>query len=436
MNNIKTTYFLLLLLLFSIGIINAQEKTLTKQEVISNVIQNNITLKIADEKYKISKTDYTQSKAVYLPNVKVSYTGITTTSPLMAFGSKLNQEVVSMSDFNPLLLNDPGNYENFNAKLEIQQPLVNLDGIYQRKAAKIKLEAVSLEKERTTSYLTFQVEKIYMQLQLAYQSVIVVEKALATAKINQQHAQNSFDQGYLQKADLLMVQVRVNEVENQLVTAKSFIKNTSDYLNTLMNSEDDTLIKPADKLEINPSFNLATAISKDRADYKAMGIATKAYDQMYKATKMEFMPRLNAFANFERNDNKFLEIDGNNYLIGLQLSWDVFQGAQRFSKLKRSKIQADKSRLELKQHIAKNETDYKVAKRMLSDAQNKLKLSKLAMEQSNESLRIRNNRFKQGLAKVSDVLMSETLYAKKQLEYYQTIFEVNYAQAYLNFLSK
>lgn len=235
MNTKKTTYFLLLLL-FNIVLVNGQEKTITKQEAINNVIKNNITLKIADEKYKISKTDYTQSKAVYLPNVKVSYTGITTTNPLMVFGLKINQEIVTMPDFDPARLNDPDNYENFNAKLEIQQPLLNLDGIYKRKAAKIKLEAVSLEKERTTSYLIFQAEKVYMQLQLAYKSVMVAEKALKTAKINQQHAQNSFDQGYLQKADLLMVQIRVTEVENQLITAKSFVKNASDNLNTLLYS--------------------------------------------------------------------------------------------------------------------------------------------------------------------------------------------------------
>jgi outer membrane protein TolC len=73
---------------------------------------------------------------------------------------------------------------------------------------------------------------------------------------------------------------------------------------------------------------------------------------------------------------------------------------------------------------------------MFIDAENKLQLSKLAMEQSNESLRIRTNRFKEGLEKTSDLLIAETQFAQKELEYYQTIFEYNYAQAYLQFLTK
>ncbi|MBT8384828.1 MAG: TolC family protein, partial [Bacteroidia bacterium] len=69
-------------------------------------------------------------------------------------------------------------------------------------------------------------------------------------------------------------------------------------------------------------------------------------------------------------------------------------------------------------------------------AENKLKLTKLALDQSRESMRIRTNRFKQGLEKTSDLLIVETQYSQKQLEYYQTIFEYNYAQSYLNFLMK
>ena len=73
---------------------------------------------------------------------------------------------------------------------------------------------------------------------------------------------------------------------------------------------------------------------------------------------------------------------------------------------------------------------------MLTDTENKLNLTQLALKQSKESLRIRTNRFKEGLEKTSDLLIAETQYAQKQLEYYQTIFEYNYAQAYLNFLTK
>ena len=74
-----------------------------------------------------------------------------------------------------------------------------------------------------------------MQLQLAYKAVDVLEKALEAANENKKLADNSFKQGYLQRADVLTVEVRVTEVKNQLQTAKSNVQNASNYLSFLMN---------------------------------------------------------------------------------------------------------------------------------------------------------------------------------------------------------
>jgi len=73
---------------------------------------------------------------------------------------------------------------------------------------------------------------------------------------------------------------------------------------------------------------------------------------------------------------------------------------------------------------------------MFQDAQNNLILTELALEQSKEALRIRTNRFKEGLEKTTDLLSAETQYSQKLLEYFNTVFQHNYALAYLQFLTK
>jgi outer membrane protein TolC len=74
--------------------------------------------------------------------------------------------------------------------------------------------------------------------------------------------------------------------------------------------------------------------------------------------------------------------------------------------------------------------------RLLKDAENKVNLSKLALEQSQEAYRIRSNRFTQGLEKTTDLLQSETQTAQKELEFLQAVFEYNFTQQYLQFLTK
>ena len=415
----------------------AQEvKPISKSEVLTQVSEKNTSIKISEEEFNQAKADYRQTNAIFLPNITASHTGISTTNPLMTFGSKLNQEILTSNDFNPALLNDPETTQNFATKLEVQQPLINVDGIFQRKAAKSKMEAMSLKTKRTEDYIAFEVDKAYMQLQLAYKAVDVLEKALEAANANKKLADDSYEQGYLQRADVLNVEVRVTEVKNQLQQAKSNVQNASNYLSFLMN--DDTFItyKPSDTLTPYVRTIELKTFTENRSDIKAMQLASKAYEAMSKADKMAFLPRLNAFGSYEMYDDKIFQADANGYIVGAQLSWDIFQGSKRFGKAQKSRAEFEKSKLEYNQYVSKSKLELNKAKRMLIDAENKLDLSKLALDQSEESLRIRTNRFKEGLEKTSDLLMAETQYAQKQLEYYQTIFEYNYALAYVNFLTK
>ena len=421
-----------------VSLLNAQHIVpISKAEVLNRVEEGNQTLKISEQEFNEAKADYRQTNAIFIPNISVSHTGFSTTNPLMAFGSKLNQEILTAADFNPDLLNNPDQTQNFATRFEIKQPLINVDGFYQRKAAKNKMEAMSLQTERTNDYLVFEVDKAYMQLQLAYKAVDVLEMALKAAEANQKLADNSFKQGYLQQADVLAVNVRVTEIKNQLQMAKSNVENASNYVSFLMNDTSNTILRPSDSLTIEVlDLQLASQISEDRSDIKAMQLASNAYETMYKADKMTFLPTLNAFGSYELYDDKVFQGDANGYLIGAQLSWTVLDGTKRFGKAQKSKAEYEKSKLQYEQYVSQSQLELNKAKRMLIDAENKLKLSKLAMDQSEESLRIRTNRFKEGLEKTSDLLMAETQFAQKQLEYYQTIFEYNYAQAYLNFLTK
>jgi len=424
------------LLFFAIAFHAQEIVEISKDEVIAKVKANNSSIKISEEEFNAAKADYNQTNAVFLPNITASHTGISTTNPLMAFGSKLNQGILTANDFNPSLLNNPTKTQNFATKIEIQQPLINLDGIYQRKAAKSKMQAMSFQTNRIKDFMLFEVDKAYMQLQLAYKATEVLENALKTSMANQEMAINSFKEGLLQKADVLNVEVRVTEVKNQLQSAKSNLQNASNYLSFLMNDSNYKLYKPVGKLMLNNISVDDKIISKNRSDIKAMEFALKGFEAMNKADKMAFLPRLNAFGSYEMYDDKIFQGDASGYIIGAQLSWDIFQGFKRFGKAQKSKAELEKSKLEYNQYISKSNLELNKVKRQLEDAKNRLTLTSLAVEQSRESLRIRKNRFKEGLEKTADLLVAETQFSNKQLEHYQTIFEYNFTQTYLEFLTK
>ena len=432
--------FIIIIGTFSISASGFGQDTLTisKKDIVQKANDKNLQLQIANQAFKSAQADYRQSNALFLPSITASHTAISTTNPLMAFGSKLNQEVLSASDFNPALLNDPAATQNYATKIEVLQPLINVDGLYGRQAAKSKMEAFQLQTERTGEYLALEVNKSFMQLQLAYKAVKVLEKANTTAEANLKLIANYFNQGILQKTDVLSVQVRVNEIKNQLQYAKSNVQNASDYLAFLLN-EDNTnkVYKPLEELDntITISSN-NTTLSGNRKDILAMDKSSEAYAKMYQSSKMNFLPTLNAFGSYEMYDDTLFGTNAQGYLIGAQLSWKVFDGYKSIGKMEKAKAEYQKAQVENQQYKSQSQLELNKTNRQLKDAENKVNLEKLALEQSQEAYRIRSNRFTQGLEKTTDLLQAETQMYQKELQLLQAVFEYDFTQEYLQFLTK
>ena len=438
-NNVNRKWQLLALALFiGFAFTEAQERSiLSLEQAKTRARANNTDVKLFQKEYAIAKADYERTRAVLLPQIRVTNTSTFTNNPLMAFGFKLLQRDVSAPDFDPVLLNDPGDVENFNTRIAMEQPIINIDGWQERKAANLQLEISGLQQERYLEFLDLEVTKTYMQLQLAHKQVAVLQKALETATENQKYARNNLDQGLIQNADFLNVEVRRNEIENQLQAARSQAENVEDYLAVLIGEGTDYELAPqTDLAPLEIETDQKLTLNTERKDIQANAIATEAQKKMYSSSKMNFVPRANAMASYEWNDPEFLGFGANNYMVGIQLSWDLFGGYKNIGKVHREKAMYEKATLNQQKYLDQSEMELNKAQRQLSDAKNSLSLANLALEQSKESMRIKTNRFQQGLEKTTELLFAETQFLEKELAFYESVFNLNYAQAYLEFLSK
>ncbi|MEQ8241558.1 MAG: TolC family protein [Cyclobacteriaceae bacterium] len=408
------------------------------QTIQAKVQERNLQARIADKQYESASADFQQSNALFLPNITVSHTAMVTTNPLMAFGSKLNQAILTPADFDPNLLNNPKRTENYATQIEVLQPLINVDGIYQRQAAKSKMEAYGLQSARTKEYLVLEVSKAFMQLQLAYQAVVVMNQANQTAQANLKVVNDFYDQGLLQKTDLLDVQVRVGEVSNHVQNARSNVKNASDYLAFLMNESGAAQVYQPDQ-ELSAEIETAVfdvSLSENRKDILAIDKSSEAYEKMLQSGKMTFLPRLNAFGSYQMYDDQLFGTNAKGYLVGAQLSWSLFDGYKSLGQLQKSKVEYEKAEVEAQQYKAQSQMELHAAYRQLKDTENKANNAQLALQQSKEAYKIRKDRFEEGLVKTSDLLMAETQMYQKELEYLQTVFEYQYTKNYLDFLTK
>ena len=418
--------------------VSAQDSTknLSLNGAIEAALSNNMDIRLAKLDENIAAANYKQTGAVFLPQVGFSYKAMTTNDPLNAFGYKLEQRSINQNDFNPALLNHPSGTSDFMAMLEVRQPILNMDLLYIRKGAEKQTEVYKFKTQRSKEYLAFEVQKAYLQLQLAYDAVKVLKEGSETSKSVYIYTENHFKQGLIQKSDLLNAQVQVTTLQSNLNKAQSNVRNTSDYLSLLMGAKAGTIYNIDSPLQENDiAVDTTQKIAPLRSDFMAMQKAIEASNLMIKSSQMGYLPKLNAFGNYQYNDSNLTGFGANSYLVGVQLSWDIFKGGETKNAITIQKLERDKLNGQLAQQKDQSQLELSKAFRDLSDARFEIEQEKTAIEQASESLRILQNRYQQGLVNTADVLMAETQLSQQKFALAQARFNMNLTRYYLQFLT-
>ncbi|HTK20565.1 MAG TPA: TolC family protein [Mucilaginibacter sp.] len=435
-NSLKLYLGFVLLQIFS-SAAKAQEQPtrISIDSAIHATLEHNRQAAIAKLDQQAAIANYRKTDAAFLPDVTASYSAFTTNDPLSSFGFKLEQQVITANDFNPALLNHPDRTSNYNANITVKQPLVNADMWYARKGAKLQADMYAYDAERTRQYLVFQVQQTCMQLQLANDVTRVLEQALGTAKDAYRFTSDRYNQGLLQKSDVLNAHVQVNSMESDLAKAKSGIANASDNLGLLMGRPAGTIYQLTDSLVVVRAKSSETTVPLQRADLAAMQKAIDASEMMLTSVRMGYLPKLNAFGNFQYNDSRLAAFGANSYFAGIQLSWNIFNSNRTRRQVEMQTIEKNKLAEQFTQQKDQAQVELSKALRDLSDANIALKEQQLAVEQSQEALRILQNRYAQGLANTTDVLTAQTQLAQRELAFAQAKFSAQIAIAYINLLT-
>jgi outer membrane protein TolC len=429
------TGLLILSCSFSVPLVAQDAVPLSLDDALTAALKNNKEVIMADLDEQNAEATFRQTNTVFLPQIKVSYTAMSTNNPLNAFGFKLQQQSIAQSDFNPELLNDPSTTQNFMTKAEWQQPILNMDMLYVRKAANEQRAVYGFKSMRTKEYLTFEVQKAYAQLQLAYQGRRVLEEALETINAVYTSTNDRFEKGLLQKSDMLNVQVQVAATESQLAQAKSNVQNAADYMSLLMGSKPGTIYEVEPISTISSADDIATEVPERRADFQALQAAVAAQSLMIRSGKMSYLPKLNGFAEYLINDNDAFGFGSNSYFAGAQLSWTLFNGMVTQNKIAQQRIEQKKTIEQLNYQKEQSQLDLNKTLRQKHDALLSLRQYETAVDQATEALRILQNRYQQGLVATNDILASQTQLSQQKLNYAQAVFNVNTTQAYLEFLT-
>lgn len=411
-----------LLLLSIVGALFSDEmvsaEVLTLSEGLRLVTQNSRLIRISRGDEKISEADSWIEKARLYPTVDAAASGtMLAHQPGAIFGDLTVP--VSQKDF-------------YAYSLNIRQTLYDFrENASRYGSSMMKVQAKKLDTRRIRNLAAIEFAVIYFDVLESEKMVYVADKEVERLESHLRDAKNLYDEGAITKNDLLQAEVRLSDARQRLLIAKTGREINASRLNNSLARPLMTKVEVVDVREIPQEIldihmdmeNAWEAAEKQRPEVQIVDATLKSLDLDEEAKKAEFYPKLFAEGSYDYTQNRFATAQGN-WAATLGLGINLFSGGK--TKAEVAKIRFQKEKLIEQRNQLIEEIRLEVEKYILDSktARDRVQVTKDAVRQAEENLRINRVRYTEGVGTATEVLDAVTLLSIAETNYYRSVYDL------------
>jgi len=336
--------------------------------------------------------------------------------------------------FQPITFGQP---QQATATATLTQQIFDGSYIVGVQATKTFLRYSANNKEKTDLEVRKAVVEAYGNVLLTNESVIILEKNLATLEKNLFETTKIFENGLGDEESVEQLQITLSSVDNQLKNAVRLKEITLQMLNLMMGiptdfptqlteSLDDLTLKQINLGLLETPFSL-----ENNVDYKLAINLNEQRTLELKLAKSMALPTLNAFVNYGSTSfsDSFDFLSGtpdwyNSSIMGFDLNIPIFSSLKRSASTQRAKIALEKAKTQLTEaeeqirlQLQRAKSDYILAIEQFKTAKQNLGLAE-RIENKNQV------KYFEGIASSFDLRQAQTQLYTAQQEYLQSMVEV------------
>lgn len=300
-------------------------------------------------------------------------------------------------------------------------------GFKQAKYNLLSTEEASRESRHIT---VFNTKKAFYGVLLTRDFVKVAEEAVAVAEKHFQNVKSLYEVGMASKFDLLRSEVEVANLKPQLIKARNSLKIAELGLKTLLGLDLSQPIEVKGELTFKPSEpNLEESLTKaiaNRPEVSQLHYQKRMAGEMAKVALASNLPSLSIAGTYNFWADKFnFEKDNwqSYYTVNLVLNVPLFNGFATSARVAQSKALIKE--IELTQKGFEETVKFEVRQAILNlnEARESLLSQERNVEQAQESLRIAELNFSEGMATTLDVSSAQAALTQAKTNYSQAIYD-------------
>jgi outer membrane protein TolC len=406
---------------------------------VKKALEHSPYLKAMAAGQEVARAKIGEAQAMKTPKFTVGVSDSRLNSPMMAFGAKLNQGRIAATDFNPARLNDPEYVNNLQIGAQVMYP-VYLGGMDRHavSAARQGVRAAEHDSVKAGEDVIYRTIETYLGVVLARESVTVAKKACEASGESVKNAQNAVEAQRTVESDLLQAKVHHSQNEETLLRMNNQFSLALESLATVMGETS------AATYDLNMPFleQACTTCGEDagvllaralrqRPDYLKVSRQRDAVGHQEKMARGSTKPRVVVGAAAENNRDGFKSTNHGNTLLFARVDWNVADGGEAAHKARGARHQQEQLNQMEKALADQIHLEIREAITNINNALERIRVSKLAGEQSQESLRILRDRYNAGLAIVSDVLSAETSLLSHTMNHLRALYDYSLSRARL-----
>ncbi len=374
----------------------------TLERALDQALAHSPDARLARSRIAAAQAVLEQANAAFWPRLQFQSSYTRTDNPMMVFGSILNQRAYSSS----LNFNDVPDVDDLNARGLVTVPLYtggrNKAG---REAAKANTEVAKLDQEAVRNTLGFEVSRAFYTVLKTREFIRAAEAAVNSYQTNLAIANRRLEAGALLKTDVLDIQVRLAQAQEDLVRARNANALAIRALRNLLGLEQGEfeVAQTAPTADVPPS----TDFSK-RAELGAARQRERAAEEQVRGARGGYLPRLSAFGSLDYDYGWKYDNGAGSYTAGGMLQWDVWDGHLTRAKVREARANLDSAREEQRKMRLALSLEADQAQLELKAAAERLAVTSEAVAQASQSSAMTRARFEQGAALATQLMDAET----------------------------
>ncbi len=418
-------YLIFLLLTLPLA---ASVKNLRLSTALEMLQKNNLELKISQFNEQMKAYESLAAEGHHYGKLDLSVSGMRSNDAGNIFGFKLQSREATFGDFgfsdfdptNPNLLsvqptdlNYPETRNHFQTKISYMLPLYTGGKLTEYgRITKAMQHMSQYNTQKVLNEKIFQTKKAFYDISLIENYIHNLSKIIKNINKLESIVQSMKTEGYAKDIDTLEVQARNAEAQSMYNQAKLNKDLAYQFLSFLLDEEVSSIQKVNDMAPM-PQINSAE-VETNNIDIQKALLGLQITEMALNVAEANYLPTVGAFGEYGSADNTLWNdfSDKDSYTVGVQLTWNIFNGGIDAANIEKAKVNHLKVQSQVS--LAKSGIALKV-KKLETEILSKNHDVKSYQKQLNFARKVYDNysaRYKEGIVSISDVLIKQS----KELE--------------------